>query len=592
MSDLKEILYDGIAGYEKLYDVESCLAYLGYYTFLGDYKDCGERLENCRTALVEHFDRAEKDVREAKDTGTILEAVHTLQKIRDAEKNTGLPGEAVSTGSSLQQRIDRLIIIAADRAEKLKKKADRRKMQRKTAAVSAAVIFVFLMIFGAYYHSEIEPAGILAKAEQQYADGEYEEALGSYAGLSEWKEWEDESEFGLRKTHLALADRYMDQEDYISAFPHYHSAGEFEKEIDARRTAAEACASKREYEEAVKQYADLENAQEEYLRKLKLSGKGEDDPAVAPKISNLISDMEDTKQKEGEARVLWADILIGEDRIHEAIFQLEHASQTQEIGPKLKELYMKLVDRYIATMKTYPGFDAEEAGRWGSDLKDIDAQLYYCEALVSQGFDLAEVYPDGVLINDMDLGLDKYKTEGYEADPKEGRMLVLYRKEHDGRYADNSIYAILFDTLGEEAYALREYSLYLYPDLLYRLPEEKRASSWDDCDTLIMASSFYSKYMTVHGTRENRFIDSIYGDMATYDTYLCKDKISLFQKDFPYFHRTLNENLELPELKDGFSFSEIDLLNIDSMRFGRPDTEWIRSRLERAVEKFVEEVIA
>lgn len=592
MSDLKEILYNGIAGYENLIDVNSCLSYLEYYTLLGDYKDCKERLEDCKTALIDLYDRAMKNVKEANNLGQVLEAARILQKIRDAENKNGLPGEVISNRKILQQ-IDRAMIIAANRGEKLAKKKERRKRRRKILIAAAAAVLFITVLFGTYYHNEVIPPKTLEKAEQQYAAGEYEEALSTFGSLSDWKEWKDEAEEGLRKTHLALADRYMDERDFIAAFPHYHSAGEYEKELDARRTAAEVCTKKQEYEEAVRQYEELEKAEKEYLSKLRSNENWEDDPSTALKVSSLTADMEATKQNLEKVRILWAEELEEDGMTFEAIRQLKRVSRTPEISEKLKDLNMDLAEYQIGRVKNYSEPNAEDAGSLGRTIEEIDAQLHYCDALVSLGYDLAEVYPEGVQIDGTDLGLRDYNAEGPEAEPKEGRTLVLYRREHSRYYSNNYIYSIISDILGEQKMAASDYLYYLYPDLLYRLPEEKRASSWEDCDTLLLASSNYSFCEKVSGRwGSNDRTDYSFGLTSTYDTYSCTDKISVFQKEYPYFHVTVREKINEPSLKDGFNIAETGVMNIDELRLGKPDTEWIRTTLEKAVGDFGGEVRA
>ena len=592
MSDLKEILYNSIAGHENLIDVDSCLSWLEYYTLLGDYKDCKKRLEDCKTALIELYERAVNNIKNADDTQTILEAVHVLQRIRDAENKNGIPGEVIPQ-SNIVQQIDRAIIRAADRGERLEKKGMRRKRRRKIAAVAAMVFVIYLMLYGNYYHEEVMPVKTLEKAEQQYADGEYEEALSTFGSLSDWKGRESEAEEGLRKTHLALAERYMDEGNYMAAFPHYHSAGEYERELGSRRIAAQICLKKQEYKEAVRQYADLQKAEKEYLLKLQSNENEEDSSSISLKISSLNADMEYTGKKLDKARILWAEELEEDGLPFEAIRQLQCVSRTPEISEKLKDLNMDLAEYQIGRVKEYPEPNAEDAGSLGKTIEEIDAQLYYCDALVSLGYDLAEVYPEGVPIDGTDLGLREYNTEGPEAEPEEGRMLVLYRKEHSRRYSQNPIYSILSDVLGEQRYASSEYLYYLYPDLMYRLPEEKRASSWEDCDTLVLASSNYSFCEKVYGSwgRSDR-TDHLIGTEAIYDTFNCTDKISVFQKDYPYFHITVREKVNKPALQDGFNIADTGLMNIDELRLGKPDAEWIRSTLEKAVGDFGGEVRA
>lgn len=592
MTDLKEILYNGIADRENLHDVESCLTWMEYYTLLGDYKDCKERLEKCKTSFIEMYDNVVYNIKETDNTDTLQDAVYILQKIKDAENRNGLPGEVIPNEKTLQQQIDRMLNIAADRAEELERKETLRKRRGKIL-LAAVTAFLLLMTFlGIYYYNNVLPPKTLEMAERQFADGEYEEALSSFSNLSAWKEYKDEAEKGVRKAHLALADEYMDERNYNLASFHYRSAGEYEKEIDAIRLDAGDCMNRRMYEQAVWKYEDLLKAEDDYLSKLQEKEKenGVEDPFTSTKIHALMMKMKETKHDLEKARTLYADELMNSDQPYDAIRQLELLSRTPEISEKLKGMYMDLADYQIGKVREFPEPNAEEAGELGKEIDDIDAQLHYCDELNSLGYDLAEVYPEGVMFDTAGLGLQVYNPEGAETDPEEGRMLVLYRKEYGGHYPENSVHSIILDLFGEQKQESKEYSYYLYPDILYRLPKEKRASSWKDCDTLILASSsysFYEKVYVITGSNGRvEYEEYEMGDRVTYDTYNCIDKISVFQKDSPYSHITLMEKINKPALESFFVIDETEKPNINELRMGKPDMEWIRSKLGEAVEQF------
>ena len=441
MIDLKEILYNSIAGRENLRSVESCLSYLEYYTLLGDYKDCKERLEKCKTYFIEIYDRAINNIKETNNTEELLNAVSVLRKIRDAENKNGLPGEVIPH-ENIRQQIDRMMIIAADRGEKLRAKETRRKRRRTIALSAAAVFAVVLILFGFFYHAEILPANLAAKADRQLADREYEEALDSFGRLTEWKEWESRAEEGLQKAHLALGDQKMDERDYTAAFAHYHSAGEYDKEIDARITAAEICIKKRDYEEAVKQYEELQSVENTYLSKLQAE-EIVGSTSTEEKMAALTEKTEETARELENARIQLAEMYIDSGQTYNAITQLKRVPRTPEVSAELKDLYMELVKKTIAELKALSEPNAEQAGILGRSIEDIDAQLRYSDALVSLGYDLAEVYPNGVPIDGTDLGLENYNTEGLKGESEFGRTLVLYRQEHDGRYSETFIFHIL-----------------------------------------------------------------------------------------------------------------------------------------------------
>ena len=535
MTDYREILYDSIAGEHMTDDMEACLFVIRYYAFLGNYKDSETRLAEWKAHRQSVYEKARRELHKTRNRKTIGQVVRVFRQLGSYEDSEALLDTALQREAELE---------AAD-----EKRAHRNKRIRRILLAAGIAAVVALVFFLRWDHKERRPNRLYERACSCLNEGRFDEAMESFERLQNWPEWKTQSEEGIRNTHIAIADDAMTKELYGLAYLHYSSAGMDEKTCVALRHLVKIELENGGYNRAVFYLEELQHLNQ------------------------------DVEEQLSETRLLYVRELISEEEFSKAVDQLEKMEDTPETIEMLSSMYKKVADAQCEKVSALKEPDDREAAILGKEIHDLNGQITYCKTLLSLGYDLSRVYPAGVAV--VYPGLSGYvPTEKESAWEPGGRCLVLYSRELEGRYSPSSLAGIYKQTVGEEKYQQTEFRNIFYPDLQFALPEENRAESWEDCDTLLLATSRYVYLKTVyekwiHKRQENR----------AEKTYACVDSISFFKKEDPSCCRRIISKENMPSITEDYTIADYPVLNKDNSFIGHPDLAWIQAGLGAVVQR-------
>ena len=219
-----------------------------------------------------------------------------------------------------------------------------------------------------------------------------------------------------------------------------------------------------------------------------------------------ILDMQDELE---ETYFLWSDALAGQGDSRAAIEVLLRTEKSDARWMRLSALYMQRADEAAEEAIARGIQDVEYAGSLGSAIPALDAQLRYCHLLHEAGFDLAAVYPKGVLIEDAKLAaLQIDAQDAREAElPLESALVFL--REEDGRgYSDFPWLVYSGGSVGRDRSKDSMYSVRLMPGYMFR-EGASPARSFAQADTALLIDGVYIEKGKVSVWTETKLSHSV-----------------------------------------------------------------------------------
>ena len=316
----------------------------------------------------------------------------------------------------------------------------------------------------------------------------------------------------------------MDAGDYEAAATTFNKLDDDENYRIARNARAEQLLAQGEYKKALLIWDELEDkessvsAAELYAQSLKAQNQYDDAMAVCDKYGLLetgnailrewiaasmaegsyadaldVCEEYDRPDVADEVRAAWADDLLALNNYAQALELREKMQPTEENIARTAEIWMTFA-RLKADEAISTSADADTARAIGEELTNVDAQLLYCHALYSAGYDLAQVYPNGVIVKNTPLG--PYNIEDLENTlivPPNHKILVFERLELPYNNLLGQIVPASADrpVLMHSRTSDGSYTILLHPKYMFDQPGIQPPESWDDASAMIVLDGLY-----------------------------------------------------------------------------------------------------
>ena len=440
-----------------------------------------------------------------------------------------------------------------------KKKKARRKKIIFTAVCAAAAMVVFVSVLYLIFFYTVKAPQQWEEACELEESGDYEGALDRFSNLKTYAQRENAKERIERLKPLA-AGQYLQNREYEEALALYR---EIEDEDGVNRTY-EAWGDQLLTEE---QYGD---ASEKYV----LAGK---------------------EEKARDAKLLQADDEAANGNYERAIAlvqELENADMERIAG--YRSLRCDEIIRRLQALKS--PFRDEEVRDLAGQLDDIDSILRFLKAVYAEGLDMEALFPDGILVKDIDLSGFRPDVEnrGIERQGK-AKTLVFSKMQERGTlssYKAVNPYSVFSPTEKEPTFSVR-----LLPGFLYAIPEENRADSYEECQWILLSDTFYHAYGRVVGKQK---VKSYSGspDMSWsvgYPLFEAIDNVTLYEKEEPDRFYLVDYRVAKPEkyvektseVLGYYYVTDEDIKDFETY-WGASDPEYLEETLREGVRRIYE----
>ena len=403
---------------------------------------------------------------------------------------------------------------------------------RKSGWGFITVVVLVLVLLGSQV---FVPFFRMKGADSQMADGRYEEAAETYSGLRNSPFFGSQAKEKYRAVMRLAAEKAVEDKDFDKAESIYLDLDEKERVKDVRLVAAAYYSDTGLYEKAAGIY---EKAGETEKAKSTWNQYG-DSLLESKEFEKAVFAYAngENEEKIRAARIAWADDCFANNRLDEAAehyLQAGMEQKAQEIVMKKAEQMIgsKEVDGIIDMLRPYKGRDivdllframslemtdtgssnaAASARTYGESIRDTDMQLYYCQLLLDKGFDLKQVYPDGVEV-DMDLAKYQFYND-WEQDsiPDASKVIIFTRTEEIPELAPLRFGASadLDKELAKEENKRKEndygYTVRLRPEIMVDLDGDQQIWDLDECTAYAVLEEGYfpAGYISIRTGRES-----------------------------------------------------------------------------------------
>ncbi|MBE5809869.1 MAG: hypothetical protein E7318_02920 [Clostridiales bacterium] len=369
----------------------------------------------------------------------------------------------------------------------------------------------------------------LRQADQLFNNGQYAEAYEKYEELRSSFFFDDDVEYNQRLCQINMAEEALSAKDYERAIELYTKLGKKDKVREIQILQADDLAQQGEYKQAAELYEKLQEAEK---AKEAWAAHGEK-CLTEKKFAEAISIFEKLNQTDRiiEIRLAWAEELLRTG--HEA-----------ELPSVLKGLTGEQIAQYhFDAVKATAARDtsrsaAQIAGEYGAGIADINTQLAFCNLLKQAEIDLAEVYPNGVVV---DVDLSQYQMiesliyqnlVAEEPVLDYSKILVFSREESKPQTKYNSVTSEAeVDIAWEGASAAKKekdygYTVRLQPGLMNSFLDSMLASTLEECTSIILLEKGYYpdnclqiKSTSTYGNY-SAFLSDYFGGVTTYTPYI------------------------------------------------------------------------
>ncbi|MBQ7371395.1 MAG: hypothetical protein IJW67_05870 [Blautia sp.] len=568
--DWRAPLYENVLQMEEKFlkkqDIHIYHQLVASCTFLGDYRDVRQRLAQIQSKkdqmllkLYNDVDLQLKTCSGSEDAAKVLSSLELIDRFQQEDPDVVLDLE------KKKEKAQRLW-KTYKKKETLKERRRQFWLKRKRQILAGSVVAaVFLLVV----LNRFLPGYILGQAKNAYERGEYQSAVSRYRLLLRGK-YQEEAKEGMQSVLNSWGDWLVENGAYALAIDKYGRAGEEDKIIDTETKWAFSAAEDQNYLLAISKFQKL----------------------------NMDEEVDHTY-------LLWGEALARDGKYADAILTIRKAAMSQESEKRIAELYPlrdeMLTEEFLALDTPTP----EMAKQIGLQIDDINGQLSFCKVLYEAGCDLSEVYPEGVKICDLKLAAYQMTAQEMTDIPKE-RMLVLKRKEVDEPYSTGyTINKLANEIELPDKSDDNIYEIYLLPAELYQIEEEKRAVSWEDCKSFVLADSIFRYEDLIKGTmlvNEESNLPSEMRDLFLYKSgsltlyypsFSVVDSVGIFEKDHPECVMIEGQKKSFPDPSEDdriITIYEADgslslLLGNRNKLLGESDTEWLKQATEQSVQR-------
>ena len=381
------------------------------------------------------------------------------------------------------------------------------------AALVAGIVLAVVFILIPYLR--------LQGANGAFRQGRYTEALEQYKTLQDQPVWGGQAKEGYRNTRYAMAEKAAADGDYTGALGIYRELGDYSKLTKTRTAAVKSALERDDYDEAVRLMQEIGKNRE--ARELwdeygeKQLGDGHYEKALIGFQNS------GNTERETDTLIAWGDALAASHSYDSAISKYREAGDENRIRETALAHAAWLIEegtpeRVPDVLADYRGdevaqavFDAvrtdaaglparqaaRKAGEYGAKLTDTDTQLRYCVLLKENGYNLKEVYPEGVAVNE---DLTEYQPDAVtEEGGNDWTALMIFSRasgEPDLQTASEAEKKEEIPELDRQKAASwrgarSTYTVRLHPELMADLPENRQAWDRDSCTSILLFDSGY-----------------------------------------------------------------------------------------------------
>ena len=509
---------------------------------------------------------------------------------------------------------------AIKRREQYLAQQERKKRLRKRLRVPAILLVLFLLFSLRAYSKFVRQPNQLEKARAYAAQGEYERAEKIYASLKDREflvnsETKEQARKELAAMCLIWGACLEEQGEWEKAIEAYRESKDREAEEAARERYARHLIEEGDYKTAAYQWEKVGNKEEAALAYAHLAAEF----YQAGNYKEAAKYVEKTdEQKLLELGIQGEEVYLhlaqeadAAGEIASAIFYYEKAGDDRAVVERLEKLSVRRARDLAQEALLKAGF-GEGGGEFPAkgtmedfyeDLRKalrpvrrMNAWLAACEILDAAGISLVEVYPEGMLVENLAIpeggrAVEGIAREGGKLDQAMGnalgevdptKPLVIFRKEHDH-------YVHFPPEYGTGRGIVDTYFLVGY---WQALDEDRRASCFSECTCLLLGEELYER-------TSNALCDySVVGPLgysrcyAIYPTYRAVDTCKLVKGDggealvlgqWISFSRYdgLSGGPDLSYSSKSKSFTEVGLS-------GAFHTQWMEESLQEAYQAMLE----
>lgn len=523
---------------------------------LGDYPPAKEYLREIEAKIDESYRRALKDA-SGESTMSIRSAIRVLEDLKGLWDTAHDIERAERKIKAIEER------EASEREEAQRQEKRRKQIKRRVllacAGLAVAVFLAFEALIAPYFMQ-------LGDAKQ--AEGDYPGAIACYEKACFLVHRVDSMD-RRRAASEAWADQMVADGDYAGAIAKYEEAGNDEKYADTHRLWAEKLSADGDYADAIEKYEAIGD-DEGRTAVLKIwTGElvADGDYEGALQLCDTYND----RQNYDAVLWQWSDALAQGGNATLAIEKMQMVTQSDERDARIWELQYQQAGELTEAVFAHDAGgtkDAAYAREQGSMLTDLDAQLRFCHELHQAGYDLMEVYPDGVWIENVPLARYQPDSDGEIMDPVEIDNYLLferietvdldmYQQNFDihynqfgekypsvlSRYWNTDDNRILYkwDLDAEDDTDDSRYAVKLLPGHMFEYAPDLVARNWEEADKLILLDGVYydigelefvkTTWTTYDYTSTKRYNEQEW--VANIPCYEAVNSLAIYDKDNP-----------------------------------------------------------
>lgn len=377
---------------------------------------------------------------------------------------------------------------------------------------------------------EKQRAARLAWGDALYGKGEFRDAANKYE--------QAEAAEKARDAFRTWADERMEAGDLKNAVEGYSRAGDAKMERNARLAWSDSLAAEGNYSEAanvLEMYGSMAAvvercegwanglfADKEYGKAVALTGKLLDQAKRRALYDQWAASLDGAEQSEDLLALML--VIPADDMNTEA----------------LTDASRRIADAAVETVLSHDaggGKDCEFARTTGEAITIVDAQLAFCRGLHEAGYDLAQVYPEGVSVTNVPLGryqIDELADRDANAAGLDLSGMLLFErveKPYEGKvYPAINVVDAPHDRRNDANYTVR-----LLPGTMFSTQPDRVPERFADATCIVLLDCVYlqSNSLTHEESTRRNYGISIPVRSTTYYCYSAVDSLAAYDVKNP-----------------------------------------------------------
>lgn len=402
---------------------------------------------------------------------------------------------------------------------------DESKFNQPNKKLSRGIVFLFILILIILMITVIAPAVNMNKANRLLSEGRGEEAAAVYSQYTNHFLWGGSAQQRFSNALIETGKKALEEHDYERAIKAFDLLGNdgYARKKAAKNEYAEYAYANEDYETAASLFAELSNTSKEK----EAYGKAGDQHLASGDYNKAIEDYGKASMDEAvlSVHITWAEALASREQYVEAAEQYRLAGRNDQEVLMMYAQAEKMIrdgttEGICELLEPYPGaktaeliFRAQSAGNedpsdgnavasaaaFGKAVSDPDTQLRYSKLLLDAGYDLKQVYPDGVPVK---MNLARYNVVnanlGTEIDNMDLSKIVVFSREWDepslalrssgSGYSPETFLDNEYKALNDGKYSC---SIRLHPELISELLDTYQAWDLDSCTVYLILDDGY-----------------------------------------------------------------------------------------------------